>query len=102
MVGGEFDDRAESRDGCSGADGRGSLARWNPGLGGTGGQMPLGLFRGVRIFEVSSDGDAGTALHVREEYTGPPQGLIWWPVPDLGPSLGRFAQGGKRRAETGR
>jgi hypothetical protein len=63
--------------------------------------MPLGLFRGVRIFEVSSDGDAGTALHVREEYTGP-QGLIWWPVPDLGPWLGWFAQGGKRRAETGR
>jgi hypothetical protein len=75
---------------------------WNPGFGRAGGQMPLGLVRGGRIFEVSSDGDAGTVLHVREEYTGPLQGLVWRPVPDLGPSLGRFAQGVRRRAETGR
>ena len=32
--------------------------------------MPLGLFRGVRTFEVSSDGTGGTAFRVREEYTG--------------------------------
>jgi hypothetical protein len=57
--------------------------------------------RGVRTLEVSSDGNAGTALHVREEYTGPLLGLIWRST-DLGPSFGRFAQGVKRRAETGR
>ena len=28
--------------------------------------------------------------------------LVWRPMPDLGPSFGRFAQGFKRRAETGR
>jgi hypothetical protein len=42
------------------------------------------------------------AFHVREEYTGPLLGLIWRSMPDLGPSSGRFAQGLKRRVETGR
>src|ERR1700735_4806363 len=32
------------------------------------GGMPLGLFRGVRTFEVSPDGSGGTAFRVREEY----------------------------------
>jgi len=43
-----------------------------------------------------------TAFHVREKYTGPLLGLIWRSIPDLGPSSGRFAQGLKRRVETGR
>ena len=64
--------------------------------------MPLGLFRRVRTFEAPPDGNGGTAFHVREEYTGPLLGLIWRPVPGLGPSSGRFAQGLKRRVETGR
>jgi hypothetical protein len=64
--------------------------------------MPLGLFRGVRTFEVSPDGHGGAAFHVREEYTGPLAGLIWRSMPDLGPSSGRFARELKRRAETGR
>jgi hypothetical protein len=66
------------------------------------GGMPLGLFRGMRTFEVSSAGNGGTALRVREDYTGLLPGLIWRSMPDLGPSSGRFAQGLKRRAGTGR
>jgi hypothetical protein len=57
------------------------------------GGMPLGLFRGVRTFEVSSEGDGGTAFRVREEYSGPLLGLIWRSMPDLGPSFERFANG---------
>ena len=64
--------------------------------------MPLGLFRGVRTFEVSPDGTGGTALRVREEYTGPLLMLVGRSMPDLGPSFDRFATGLKRRAETGR
>ena len=66
------------------------------------GGMQVGRFRAARTFEVSPDGNGGTAFHVREEYTGPLLGLIWRPVPGLGPSSGRFAQGLKRRVETGR
>jgi hypothetical protein len=66
------------------------------------GGMPLGLFRGVRTFEVLPDGNGGTAFHVREEYTGPLLRLIWRSMPDLGPSFDRFAGGLKRRVETGR
>jgi len=64
------------------------------------GGMPLGLFRGVRTLEMSSDG--GTAFRVREEYTRPLVGLVRRSIPDLGRSFDRFAQGLKRRAETGR
>ena len=66
------------------------------------GGMPLGLFGGVRTFELSPDGTGGTAFRVREEYTAPLLGLGWRSMPDLGPSFDRFAKGLKRRAETGR
>ena len=66
------------------------------------GGMPLGLFRGVRTFEVSPDGTAGTTFRVSEEYTGPLLMRVWRSMPDLGPSFDRFAKGLKRRAETGR
>jgi hypothetical protein len=65
------------------------------------GGMPLGLFRGARTFEVSSEGEGRTAFRVREEYSGPLLGLIWRSMPDLGPSFERFANGLKRRVETG-
>ena len=66
---------------------------WDSGVDGADGQMPLGLFRDVRTFEVSPDGIGGTAFHVGEVYAGPLLGLIWRSVPDLGPSSGRFVQG---------
>lgn len=65
------------------------------------GGMPLGLFRGVRTYEVSPGADGGTAFRVREEYTGPLLGLIWRSMPDLGPSFTQFAAGIKQRVEAG-
>ena len=65
------------------------------------GGMQLGLFRGVRTFEVSPDGK-GERRSTSQKYTGPLLGLIWRSMPDRGPSSGRFAQGLKRRVETGR
>ena len=66
------------------------------------GGMPLGLFRGVRTYTVSPEPDGQTGFHMREQYTGPLVPLIWRSVPDLGPSFTQFAQGLKRRVESGR
>jgi hypothetical protein len=65
------------------------------------GGMPLGLFRGVRIYEVSPGPDGQVTFHMREEYTGPLLPLIWRSMPDLGPSFQRFAAGLKQRVESG-
>jgi len=62
------------------------------------GGMPLGLFRGVRTFELSADGD-GTSFRMREEYSGPMLPLIWRSMPDLQPSFHQFAAGLKQQAE---
>jgi hypothetical protein len=64
------------------------------------GGMPLGLFRGVRTFNLSPAGGA-TRFAMREEYTGPLLPLIWRSMPDLGPSFEQFANGLKHRAEQG-
>ena len=66
------------------------------------GGMPLGLFRGVRTYEVSPGSDGLVTFHMREEYTGPLLPLIWRSMPDLGPSFQRFATGLKQRVESGR
>ncbi len=63
------------------------------------GGMPLGLFKGVRTFTLSKQGDGVTVFHVREEYTGPLLPLIWRSMPDLGPSFRQFATGLKSRVE---
>jgi hypothetical protein len=65
------------------------------------GGMPLGLFRGVRTFTLSPEGNGTTRFHMREEYTGPMLPLIWRSMPDLGPSFTQFATGLKARAERG-
>ena len=62
------------------------------------GGMPLGLFKGVRTFTLSPEGDA-TRFTTREEYTGPMLPLIWRSMPDLGPSFEQFARGLKARCE---
>lgn len=64
------------------------------------GGMPLGLFRGVRTYTATADGDH-TSFVVREEYTGPLLGLIWRSMPDLQPSFDRFARGLKQQVEAG-
>jgi hypothetical protein len=65
------------------------------------GGMPLGLFRGVRTYTVSAEPGDQAAFHMREQYTGPLVPLIWRAMPDLGPSFSQFAQGLKRRVESG-
>jgi hypothetical protein len=62
------------------------------------GGMPLGLFKGVRTFTLTHEGEA-TRFTMREEYTGPLLGMIWRSMPDLGPSFEQFARGLKTRAE---
>jgi hypothetical protein len=64
------------------------------------GGMPLGLFRGVRTYELAPAAGGGTAFHVREEYAGPLLGLFWRSMPDLGPSFDQFARGLKLRVES--
>lgn len=65
------------------------------------GGMPLGLFRGVRTYEVSEEADGRVAFLMREEYSGPLLPLIWRSMPDLGPSFQHFARGLKQRVESG-
>ena len=65
------------------------------------GGMPLGLFRGVRTYDVSPAGSGAVTFHVREEYTGPFVPLVWRSMPDLTPSFAQFAQGLKKRVESG-
>jgi uncharacterized protein YndB with AHSA1/START domain len=64
------------------------------------GGLPLGLFRGVRVYTLTPDG-AGTVFRMREEYSGPLLPLIWRSMPDLQPSFDRFAAGLKSRVESG-
>lgn len=62
------------------------------------GGMPLGLFRGVRAFNLTPNG-AGAIFHMREEFSGPMLGLIEGSMPDLNPSFAIFADGLKLLAE---
>jgi hypothetical protein len=72
----------------------------NEGMTWTGG-MPLGLFKGVRTFTLTPQGDS-TLFRMREAYTGPLLGMIWKSMPDLQPSFDQFARGLKARAEAER
>jgi hypothetical protein len=62
------------------------------------GGMKLGLFRGVRQFNLSA-ATAGTAFHMREEFSGLMLPLIWRSMPDLNPAFEKFATGLKTLAE---
>ena len=64
------------------------------------GGMPLGLFKGVRTYTLSPQGNGTTKFNMREEYTGLMLPLIWGSIPDLGPSFEQFATGLKAQAET--
>lgn len=64
------------------------------------GGMPLGLFRGVRTYELSGGTDGHVTFRMREQYSGPLLPLIWRSMPDLGPSFQRFARGLKQRVES--
>ena len=62
------------------------------------GGMPLGLFKGVRQYNLTPSGD-GTEFHMREEFSGPMLPLIWRSMPDLNPSFEKFADGLRALAE---
>ena len=65
------------------------------------GGMPLGLFKGVRTYDLASQG-GGVSFKMREEYSGPMLPMIWGSIPDLGPSFQEFAKSLKAAAEAGR
>jgi hypothetical protein len=76
------------------------VTEFNPGRSMTwSGGMPLGLFKGVRTFNLTTAGEGTTRFKVREEYTGPLLSMMWRSMPDLGPSFAKFANGLKERAE---
>jgi hypothetical protein len=63
------------------------------------GGMPMGLFKGVRTFRLTPNGDGSTRFDAREEFSGVLLPIIWRSMPDLGPSFEQFARGLKARAE---
>jgi uncharacterized protein YndB with AHSA1/START domain len=64
------------------------------------GGMPLGMFKGVRTYSLSPAG-SGTALRMREEYTGWMLGAFAKQLPDLNPSFRQFVDGLKARVQSG-
>lgn len=64
------------------------------------GGMPLGLFRGTRVYELAApSGTGAVAFSMREDYSGPLAGLIGKSIPDLQPAFDEFARCLKRTAE---
>jgi len=63
------------------------------------GGMPLGLFKGERIFELKPIGDGGVEFAMREDFSGLLAPLICKSIPDLQPAFDEFAACLKARAE---
>ena len=63
------------------------------------GGMPLGLFKGERIFELSPTDSGGVEFTMREDYSGLLAPLITKSIPDLQPAFDEFAACLKARAE---
>lgn len=63
--------------------------------------MPLGLFKGVRTYELTERGDS-TGFSMVEVYSGPLAGLMTKMIPDLSGSFDLFADSLKRAAESTR
>ena len=63
------------------------------------GGMPLGLFKGERIFELRPMAAGNVEFAMREDYTGWLAPLITKSIPDLQPAFDEFAACLKARAE---
>ena len=63
------------------------------------GGMPLGVFKGERIFELRPTDAGGVEFAMREDYTGWLAPLITKSIPDLQPEFDEFAACLKARAE---
>ena len=61
--------------------------------------MPLGLFRGVRTYELRPTGDGGTEFSMVEAFSGPLAPMITKAIPDLTESFQQWADGLKRASE---
>jgi hypothetical protein len=64
------------------------------------GGMPLGLFKGVRTFSLTPQGDGQTEFTMEEVYSGALAPLITRTMPDLTESFEQFADGLKTALET--
>jgi hypothetical protein len=64
------------------------------------GGMPLGLFKGERVFSLDPNEDGSIEFSMREEFRGLLAPLIGRSIPDLQPAFEEFAQGLKKQAET--
>lgn len=62
------------------------------------GGLPLGLFKGVRTFELRTK-SGGTEFTVREEFGGPLLALFKGTIPDMNKPFADFAAGLKAAAE---
>jgi hypothetical protein len=65
------------------------------------GGMPLGLFKGERVFTLTDRGDGTTEFQMKEAFSGPLAPLIERSIPNLQPAFDEFAAALKRRAEMG-
>lgn len=63
------------------------------------GGMPLGLFKGERVYTVASEGDGTVTFSMREAFTGLLAPLITRSIPNLQPSFDEFAANLKKRSE---
>jgi hypothetical protein len=63
------------------------------------GGMPLGLFTGTRVYELSAPSAASAMFTMREAYTGLLAALIGKSIPDLQPAFDEFAACLKRVSE---
>jgi len=62
--------------------------------------MPLGLFKGERLFTLQPKADGGVEFGMREEFSGLLAPLITKSIPDLQPTFDEFAACLKARAES--
>ena len=62
------------------------------------GGMPFALFKSVRTFTLTPDGGK-TLLHVRQDFAGPLQGLLWNAVPDIEKTFAEYLSAVKKRSE---
>lgn len=63
------------------------------------GAMPLGLFKGERIFTLASKGVGTVEFTMAEEFSGLLAPLITRSIPDLQPTFDEFAAALKKAAE---
>lgn len=61
--------------------------------------MPLGLFKGVRTYEVTPNGDGTSEFSMEEVFSGLMEPLISKSIPDQTDSFNQFADGLKAVAE---